>query len=440
MIYNSSRDTFAASFEGEGCVFTQAACAPDGSRRALGPGTSATLKSDDDGHDDVVTCSPDPVFQPKLLNHSWATLPTFWQGSPQELQTVAQIEEATEFSMVTVTHHHGTVAEAVDACRRVKLAKPSTSCIMYFDVQLVVNDSAIGAALNPLNGSHRNWLLRDDMGQLMLPAGEFLTPDYRISAAVGAWFLSGCANATRSAFVDGCNLDGGNEFWYAYSAFLRHDSNFGSEAQASYITAFRSALQQLQRSVPDKVLFLHCEQCVIPPTNAVVVETRSPCIPPAWCGEKGKGSARGMNGQAIEDFNSSQEFVDIVRYMVACGKYFKAYVSGENGRANCSDPTQRGALLAAWLVAAGDGHFFLCGVEGEAKPLPEFKLPLGAPRGPAVPLKVGSVVGLTREFSSGTKVSWLPGANFTARGLGCVEWATGEVTGICPRSTRQLKK
>jgi hypothetical protein len=424
------------------CAFTHAACAPDdeaaGQQSHHHQQPSTALKTDDKGDNgndgDVATCRPDPVFEPKLLNHSWATLPTFWQGSPEELQTAAQIEQATEFSMVTVTHHHGTVAEAVDACRRVKLAKPNCSCVMYFDVQLVVNDSAIGAALNPLNGSHRAWLLRDATGQLMLPAGKFLTPDYRIEDA-GSWFLSGCANATRSAFVDGCNLDGGNEFWYAYSAFLRHDSHFSTNDQASYIAAFRSSLQQLQRTVPNKVLFLHCEQCVIPPSSSERAVTRSPCIPPAWCGEKGKGSALGMSGQAIEDFFPSQEFVDIVRYMAACGKWFKAYVDpvSSNGRASCADVAQRGALLAAWLVAVGEGHYFLCGVEGAAQPLPEFRLPLGAPKGPAVPLQTGGgVVGLTREFSSGTKALWVPGANFTARGAGCVRWASGQVTGVCP--------
>ena len=409
-----------------------------------------TVKSDD-GAARAATCKPDPMFQPKLLNFSWDTLPTFWQGTPQQLQTAGQISMATEFSMVAVTHHHGLVDEAIAACRRVKLAKPACSCILYWDVQLVVNDSAVGAAFNPKNGSRRAWLLRDDAGQLMLPAGKFLTPDYRLEGA-GAWFLSGCSNATQSGFVDGCNLDGGNEFWYAYSAFLRNDANFAASAQASYIKAFRESLQQLQRSVPDKVLFLHCEQCVIPPSNDRV-GSRSPCIPPDWCGDKGNGSAVGMNGQAIEDFFPSQEYVDIVRYMASCGKWFKAYVSPndkhQRGRgmkslaagayANCSDPIQRGTILAAWLVAAGEGHYFLCGEEGSAMPLPEFKLPLGEPTGPAMPLKVGRAVGLTRAFRSGTKASWIPGANSTARGTGCVKWATGQVTGVCPNELATVR-
>ena len=110
--------------------------------------------------------------------------------------------------------------------------------------------------------------------------------------------------------------------WYAYSAFLRHDANFAATTQANYIAEFREALQELQRSVPDKVLFLHCEQCVIPPSSNDSVGSRSPCIPP-WCGDKGNGSAVGMNGQAIEDFFPSQEIVDIVRYMASCGKWFK---------------------------------------------------------------------------------------------------------------------
>eukprot|EP01043_Picozoa_sp_COSAG02_P031131 COSAG02_NODE_2017_length_10096_cov_52.537061_4_plen_204_part_00 len=44
----------------------------------------------------------------------------------------------------------------------------------------------------------------------------------------------------------------------------------------------------------------------------------------------------------------------------------------------------------------------------------------------------GDVIGLMGEFNSGTKASLVLGANFTARGAGCVEWATGEVTGLCP--------
>ena len=42
--------------------------------------------------------------------------------------------------------------------------------------------------------------------------------------------------------------------------------------------------------------------------------------------------------------------------------------------------------------------------------------------GEARPLWVGSAVGLTRAFRSGTKAAWLPGANATARGTGCVEF------------------
>jgi hypothetical protein len=151
-----------------------------------------------------------PAFQPRLLNFSWDRLPTFWQGAPQELATPQELAAATQFSMVVVTHHHGPVDAAVAACRRVKLSAPSCNCIIYWNVQLVINSSAVGRSMDPVTGSRRGWLLRDDAGELMLPAGKFLTPDYRLRG-VGEWFLSGCANATRSGWVDGCNLDGGNE-------------------------------------------------------------------------------------------------------------------------------------------------------------------------------------------------------------------------------------
>jgi hypothetical protein len=51
VVYNTSRDTFTASFEGEGCVFTHTACAPDNEWQALRPSSAATLKSDDESHD-----------------------------------------------------------------------------------------------------------------------------------------------------------------------------------------------------------------------------------------------------------------------------------------------------------------------------------------------------------------------------------------------------
>jgi len=113
---------------------------------------------------------------------SWNTI----QGTPQQLQTAAQMKQATEVSIVVVTHHHGLVDDAIAACRRVKLAKPACSCILHLDVQLVVNDSAVGGALNRHNGLHKAWLLRDDAGQLMLPAGKFLTPDYGIEGSSAA--------------------------------------------------------------------------------------------------------------------------------------------------------------------------------------------------------------------------------------------------------------
>lgn len=176
---------------------------------------------------DALPCQQSPPFTPTLLNRSWSTLPTFWQGSAEELRTPEQIALAVSFSLVVVTVHiHDTESQAIGACERVKRAAPHRSCIMYWNVQLVMNHTAAGIALQ---STRQNWLLRDNHGQLMLPAGRFLTVDYRIAGA-GAWFLSGCANATRSArlasrvshiavlsgrsgWVDGCNLDGGNEFW-----------------------------------------------------------------------------------------------------------------------------------------------------------------------------------------------------------------------------------
>ena len=94
--------------------------------------TSPALKTDDSAPD---LCHPAPEFRAALINHSWATLPTFWQGAAPELSTVEQLEAATKFSMVVVTLHHGRIADAIAACRRVKLAAPSVSCLMYWTAE-----------------------------------------------------------------------------------------------------------------------------------------------------------------------------------------------------------------------------------------------------------------------------------------------------------------
>ena len=206
---------------------------------------------------------------------------------------------------------------------------------------------------------------------------------------------------------------------------------FPERSQRQYVRAFRGALQRLQASVPDKVLFLHCEQCVIPPTAAAGLGAQGPCTS-GWCAGLGNGSAVGMSGQAIETFFPSQQYVDILRYMGACGKWFKAYVDSAQ-QLNCADDVSRGDLLAAWLVAAGDGAYLLCGVEGEAAILPDFNRALGRPRGPALRDPSG---GLVREFESGTRAIFVAGHNDTARGSGCVRWGDGNVTGSCPSLTR----
>jgi hypothetical protein len=411
--------------------------APARDRAQHQPLDRAAWKTDDHARSyETLTCAPDPEFRPELLNHSWATLPTFWQGAAPELATEAQVQAAAKFSMVVVTLHHGQIADVVAACRRVKLAAPHASCIVYWNVQIVINSTEAGVELQ---STRQDWLLRDNRGEQMFPAGRFLTPDYRIKEA-GEWFLTGCANATRSGWVDGCNLDGGNEFWYAYSGFLRHDEQFPVQEQQQYVQSFRSALQELQASIPTKVLFLHCEQCVIPPTQRSAatgslcagVLVGGPCVS-GWCAGLGNGSAIGMNGQAIETFFPSQQYVDILKYMAACGKWFKAYVDSAQ-QLNCADPVSRGDLLAAWLVGAGDGAFLLCGIEGESILLPDFIKALGEPHGSAdQDASLGTRGGMVREFASGTRAIFAAGVNHTARGSGCVRWGDGTVTGQCPR-------
>ena len=60
---------------------------------------------------------------------------------------------------------------------------------------------------------------------------------------------------------------------------------------------------------------------------------------------------------------------------------------------------------------------------------PEFSKPLGVPLGPAR----YDGAALVRGFASGTNTTFLPHAtNRTAMGVGCVRWADGSVSGVCP--------
>ena len=124
-----------------------------------------------------------------------------------------------------------------------------------------------------------------------------------------------------------------------------------------------------------------------------------------------------------------------MRYVSGCGKWFKVFVGGGAPTVlNCSIPADRGLLLSAWLVAAGDGSYFMCGDEGAVtSTFPEFHKALGKPNGPAHAVVVGGKQVLVRDFSSGTRAIFMPHpSNRTALGAGCVKWADQTISGQCP--------
>jgi hypothetical protein len=97
-------------------------------------------------------------------------------------------------------------------------------------------------------------------GKFAHAKGDLFCPDYRNPAA-GDFYLSVCANATRSGVVDGCVLDSAQNFNEVDTAMLAN-GKFTEEEKQQYVTGKRGALQRLQHRVPDKELYVHCSDCL----------------------------------------------------------------------------------------------------------------------------------------------------------------------------------
>ena len=339
------------------------------------------------------------------LNFSWDVLPTWVKITVSSTNASHTAFVAKNFPLVQVTTHHGnhTEADNIAVCRQVKEASPSTACLFYWNTEKI-NNSTVTARY--MINSRPDWFLRDDRGRYAKALRNHLCPDYRQPAA-GDFYLSACLNATHSGVVDGCTLDSGQNFNEPDTDMLTKKYVFTKKEQDQYVSGKRGALQRLQQTAGGKAMFVHCGLCLT----------------------KGHTCA-GMSAQMSQHFDVTGAWVDSLRLLASEGKGLLLYDDGaRKKRLDCSDDTQRGMLIGAFLVAAGNNSYFNCGPNcNNSHIYPEFEKPLGAPLEQA-----RSVHGtLTRRFARGAVAKFRPGKDATTRGQACVIWGDGTVSGECP--------
>ena len=351
---------------------------------------------------------PVPTTPPMHLNFSWDVLPTWVKLTVSSTNASHTAFVAENFPLVQVTIHHGNHTEADDiaVCRQVKEANPSTSCLFYWNTEKIQNSTLTAQYM--IN-SKSEWLLRDDHGRYAEALHGHLCPDYRQPAA-GDFYLSACLNATHSGVVDGCTLDSGQNFNEPDTEMLTKKYVFTKQEQDQYVSGKRGALQRLQQNAAGKAMFVHCGLCLT----------------------EGHTCA-GMSAQMSQHFDATQAWVDALRLLASEGKGLLMYDDGaRKKRLDCSHDKQRGMLIAAFLVGAGNNSYFNCGPNcNNSHVYPEFRKPLGAPLSEA---QTANGV-LTRRFAHGAVAKFRPGEDATTRGQACVVWGDGTVSGKCPEES-----
>lgn len=350
----------------------------------------------------------------KFPPFDWKTLPVAWHSdngdsskwTAVELQTLAKYSAVTfektqggDFFPPAVGGHkgltcqNGTDTSGCSCCEEdyiVKAAKVLKSVNQNVHVFAYVNSVIAypwyaGAQRFLTNESY--WL-RDVNGTLlnnikMNPVETWYTWNHAVPE-VAEIFKAQCKNMTSSGYVEGCFVDGCTKI----------PGPLDNATDAAYRAAKSRMLAELEREIPGVLI----------------------------CGSNGK-TYDGTSGSQLQNWGKhggkfSQREIPAMQAAVAQSKMFEAH--GDAVCRHAGDPLHPDVQteLAAFLVAAGEHSYYMCGGFFGTKPVwyPVYDMPLGAPLANAT-LEKGVYV---RRFASGTLVTY----NTTSES-GSIVWASG---------------
>jgi hypothetical protein len=331
----------------------------------------------------------------------------FFLSATRGKVTAAEAGYLGRLPVVVINHKQGGTGRAEEkqlaALSQVKAANDSCSTFFYLNSQIDFAGLQLHDQFVAANGS---WWLRNDAGGFVLHGSDHII-DVTVAAARSAW-LSVAQHALAQPFISGVFVDKAGGFW--------NDTWTSSHLQ------MLEALGAAAAAAKKQLIFNN---------NGIA----------------------GMAGQLFERWGNNpdhdgltvQQDMELLENATGASNAGQLSLARAGGVRPGSDPTWNvsapeicGAGLAAMLlsVASPNAGFFACMpdfnvVDGwmELDKDPIYQRYLGAPKGKAVVGKDGMI---TRAFE-GADVS-LNSSAFAGRSLnrGCVRWASGEITGICP--------
>jgi len=354
----------------------------------------------------------------ELPDFSWDTLPVAWHSAlsgeldGEDLTTLARYPfvtlEKTAGSNVfkwphglPLTCQNGTDLSACGCCEEdnmirqataLKKANPRAHIIAYMNS--VISYPWYRAARKHVSNS--SWWLRDINGSLLNnirenPTETWYTWDFS-KPEVGNLWIEACRNMTDSGVIDGCFMDGCAN-WDSSGQVdgkLTVPGPLDKETHDAYARNKPDWMRRLQKQVPGVMI----------------------------CGSNG-GFLDGVAATQVQNWGvHSQDYaghwIPMLQRAVAAGKVFQAHAACGSGDPH--DPFEQ-TKLAAFLVAAGNRSYYMCGGWGAAKVdwYPVYDMPLGEPLSNAT---LGDDGVYVRHFAKGTTVFFNTKTN-----NGTIHWA-----------------
>lgn len=234
---------------------------------------------------------------------------------------------------------------------------------------------------------HPDLWLRDVNGTLMNnihqnPTETWYAWDHSQDAASAIW-ASQCKNMVESGAVDGCFVDG----------CMNVPSPLEESKSVAYSEKKPAMLAELQQEIPGVLI----------------------------CGSGG-GFHDGMFGTQLQNWgkngNYAEREIPMLQKAMEAGVLFHAHGSAVCQHAGDADNAQVQTELAAFLVAAQEHAYFMCGGWAGTVPTwyPVYDKPLGKPLGNAT---LGDDGVYTRHFAKGTLVTF-----DTKTNTGAIQWGS----------------
>ena len=321
-----------------------------------------------------------------LPQFSWDTLPVFFHSSNSTGQyNDDALKVIAKFQMATIEKWMGYDVKDVDdedemvlAMKAIKAVNPKIATYFYMNSH---KDRPEMTRMARELDANPDYALRDDNGDRVKNSQGFYVFDLS-KVEVRKWWLNICLNATKYANGDGCFCDSSQ----------RVNATFTPPVSESKEKAWNEGLVSLTREVQE----------ALGDDNLLIGKVANQSY---------------VKAVQIENFGATNNSIQSLLLGAQVGQVIQAHVPV---KVKCtSDLTN---YMAAFLIGAGEYAYFGCGdwnAEGDdTTPLtwhPEYKKPLGAPKGPAQ-YKAGV---WTRSFTSGTDVMF-----DTKTNKGTIKWGS----------------